>query len=153
MNPTELRDIRGLDAVSWYPLPLGWWLVIFGSLLIISLFIIYLRSRRKQKQSNLWRKTAKLEWQAINKPTLTGYEKANRIASLLRWIAMQQHGREACASLTGDEWLIWLQQHDPKQFDWQQQGEILIKLPYMPPETEIDSVQLRQLHQAVYGWI
>jgi hypothetical protein len=152
MNP-ELRDIHGLDAVSWYPLPLGWWLVILGVLFIITLSVILWFSRHKRKKTNLWRKTAKLEWQSINKPTLTAHEKAHRIASLLRWIAMQQYGREACASLSGDAWLNWLQQHDPKQFDWQQQGQILIKLPYMPPKTEIDTVQLRKLHQAIYAWI
>ncbi|WP_353570108.1 DUF4381 domain-containing protein [Candidatus Albibeggiatoa sp. nov. BB20] len=152
MNP-ELRDIHGLDTISWYPLPLGWWLVILAALLAIVLLSRFWFSRKKRKKANLWRKTAKLEWQAINKPTLSSYEQANRIASLLRWIAMQQYGREACASLNGDDWLDWLQNHDPKQFDWQQRGHVLVKLPYMPPETEIDSVQLRQLHQAIYAWI
>lgn len=152
MNP-ELRDIRGLDSIPWYPLPIGWWLVILGSLISLGLAVWLWRTYRHHKQQSQWRKVAKLEWQAINKPTLTSHERANRIDSLLRWIAIQQYGREACASLTGEAWLQWLQAHDPKQFDWQQQGQLLIKLPYMPPETEIDNGQLRQLHQAVYGWL
>ncbi len=149
----ELHDIRGLDSISWYPLPLGWWLVILTILLMVILIKLLWFTLRNKKKSHQWRKTAKLEWQAINKPTLTAYERVNRIDSLLRWIAIQQYGREACAGLSGGAWLAWLQAHDPKQFNWQQQGKILIKFPYMPPDTEIDNMQLRQLHQAVYAWI
>lgn len=149
----NLRDIHGLDTVPWYPLALGWWLVILASLLLISLLIILWFYRSKKQKTNQWRKTAKLEWQAINKPTLTVYERASRIDSLLRWIAIQQYGRETCASLSGKTWLTWLQHHDPKKFAWQQHGQILVKLPYMPPDTDIDEAQLRQLHQAVYAWI
>lgn len=150
---SELRDIHGLDSIPWYPLPIGWWLVILGSLLLLGTLIWLWRSYRQRYKQQRWRKTAKLEWQALNKPTLTPHQQASRMDSLLRWIAIQQYGREACASLTGAAWLHWLQTHDPKQFDWQQQGQLLIKLPYMSPETEIDNTQLRQLHQAIYAWI
>lgn len=49
--PGQLRDIRGLDAVSWWPPAPGWWI---GALLLlltlIGLFLLirhFIRYRRK----------------------------------------------------------------------------------------------------------
>lgn len=150
---TELRDIHGLDAIPWYPLAWGWW-VLLAAIIILGLIIFwYWRYLNSYKPKNAWRKIAMTEWQNLNAPTISDYERASKLAHLLRWVAIHNYGRETCAGLAGEAWLAWLTEHDPQQFAWQQHGKILIQLPYMPPDSQIEPQNLINLQRAAYYFI
>lgn len=157
MNPLEqLHDIHGLMPVSWLPLAPGWWVIIgiFLLLLIFLLgFLIYRRRVTQKKSSPDWRESALTEWTRLTTESLTPRERLNYLAILLRRIGMQRYGRQTCAGLSGELWLTWLTAYDPQGFDWQQNGQLLIQIPYMPPDTVITEEQLHDLYQAVHAWI
>ncbi|HEC84115.1 MAG TPA: DUF4381 domain-containing protein [Thioploca sp.] len=155
MNPTEqLHDIRGLDAISWWPPAPGWW-VLLGLIvltLIVSLLIYRHRSQQK-KRRNDWRIVARKEWLALRPLHAPPREQMTFLSVLLRRVAVQRHGRDACAGLSGEHWLTWLTKHDPQSFDWTQSGRILIELPYTPPDAPIDDSQVDKVYRAIRAWI
>ena len=54
---SQLRDIRGLDAISWWPLAPGWWGVAALVPALIAGLYLYRRQRLKKAAS----------WQAVRK--------------------------------------------------------------------------------------
>jgi hypothetical protein len=77
------------------------------------------------------------------------------LAVLLRRVAIQRYGREACAGLSGKAWLLWLTQHDPVHFNWADSGlgELLLRSAYMPPDICLDEQQIQQMANAIRAWI
>ncbi|MFK5971252.1 MAG: DUF4381 domain-containing protein [Candidatus Marithrix sp.] len=146
----NLRDIRGLDTISWWPLAYGWWLLI-GLIILLVIAIIYRIKRKKPGQN--WRKVAREEWLNLRPLNSPAREQLTFLSILLRRIAVQQHGRDACAGLSGEKWLVWLTKHDPQGFDWTESGKILIEAPYMPPDTVIEDRQLDLIYRAIRTWI
>lgn len=150
---SELYDIEGLDAISWWPLAFGWWLVIAIPLIGIFLFFIYYYKRRIFKQS--W------QYSILNQLTVMqhGLRKDNTQASvielseLIRRIAMHQYSRAECAGLEGKVWLEWLKQHDPNQFDWAAKGKWLIEAPYAPNYKSIPKEDVLNFIKAIRAWV
>lgn len=77
----------------------------------------------------------------------------NELSECLRQIAINQYPRESCASISGKQWLIWLSEHDPKHFNWQQHGNLLLMGPYAPNNINCSSAELGQLIQAAKRWL
>lgn len=160
MNPQGLQDIHSFDVnqVSWWPLAPGWWLLL---ILMIGLLILgiwgwhrwYQYQQIRKSQPPRWQSLAWKEWRAIQMADLSAKERLQQLARLLRWVAIQQYGREDCASLTGDDWLQWLTDHDPQKFNWLKQGNLLVTGLYAPPSHGIDEKLLNSLETAIYAWI
>jgi len=138
---SQLRDIRGLDPVSWWPPALGWWLVAAAILLLLYLTWRYRASLRLRippipvLRIGNWRWDAGRQLRDLRQRAASQDPKqtAVELSELLRRIAMARLGREACAGLVGDGWLAWLAEWDPKGFDWRTQGRLLLDAPYAPP--------------------
>lgn len=149
----KLHDIEGLDAVSWWPLAIGWWMIIgIGCLLIffIYLFIASKMTFRRSWKYDSFQKLKKLESQ------LSDVSARHIIISLseyLRRIALQRFPRKECAGLVGDNWLKWLSEHDPDHFDWTKKGSVLIEAPYAPENKQFSSEQVKELIQATKKWV
>jgi len=156
MKPTDqLRDIQGLDTIPWWPLAPGWWLLIGIILLFIMVGIILLkrRCRMVKRRGQDWRVIAKQEWLSLHPSQGSPREQLTFLSILLRRVAIQRHGRETCAGLSGENWLTWLTENDPQGFDWEKNGRIIVELPYCPPETTINEQEVAILYQAVQAWI
>ncbi len=149
----ELRDIRGLREISWFPLAPGWWLVSAGIILLLILLVVIIYYRRRPAKSPEWQTLAMREWSILQQVSLPRRQHVTQLAELLRRIAIQRYGRESCAGLIGQQWLAWLSHHDPQQFDWQTTGKLLIEIPYLPEDQEIEPHQFKQLLIAVQHWI
>ncbi len=158
MNPdmlVRLRDIRGLDEVSWWPLASGWWLVALLTVVLLFALAMWLRNLRRYPagswRRHAWRQLRDLRQQARRMPA---QQLAGELSELLRRIAIARLGRAHAAGLSGEHWLAWLQEHDPAGFDWAQRGRPLLTLPYAPPESGQDStVQLLPLIDAAFAWV
>ena len=155
MNPQldELHDIEGLDLISSWPLAIGWWIVIFVAILTLSLtiyFVIrYLTFKRSWKNDAL-KKLAYLEKELSD---LTARETAIFLSEYLRRIALRRFSRKECAGLKGKAWLTWLMNKDPKRFDWEKKGELLIEIPYAPMKSCLSTDQIKDLIQATREWV
>lgn len=149
----DLIDIQGLDQITWWPLALGWW-VVLGVLLVATVLGIYWLLG-KFKYSRSWQ--AKAYRRLAKMHTQIGQLEAKAILQNLslemRKIAMLTTERETCAGLIGEQWLRWLQEHDPAGFDWQQNGNLLTEAQYMPATADADIAQISDLITAAQGWV
>ncbi|MET0045817.1 MAG: DUF4381 domain-containing protein [Candidatus Thiodiazotropha sp. 6PLUC3] len=87
MDP--LRDIRGIDSVSWWPLAPGWWLVLAVVLLLL-LVIGWLINRRRLYPLGRWQQDARRRLISLKKRIKREPVKpiASDLSELLRRIAI-----------------------------------------------------------------
>ncbi len=152
MDP--LRDIHGIDPASWWPPAPGWWLILLG-IVLFALLVWWLLRLRRLYPLGRWQKDARrrllhLKRQLQQSPTK---EIAGELSELLRRIAIARCGRSRTAALSGQAWLAWLQNNDRSGFDWQENGQLLVALPYAPPDREADRDALRELIDAAIRWV
>ncbi|MET0066104.1 MAG: DUF4381 domain-containing protein [Candidatus Thiodiazotropha sp.] len=152
MDP--LRDIRGIDTVSWWPLAPGWWLLI-AVLLLIFLVAWWLLRRRRLYPLGQWQQDARQRLLALRRRVKREPAKliAGELSELLRRIAIARCGREQTAALTDEAWLDWLQTNDSSGFAWRQKGRLLLELPYAPPDRSADRDTLTELIDAAIHWV
>ncbi len=157
MNPdllTRMRDIHELDPVSWWPPAVGWWLSGIAALLVLTGMVWLLRNLRAYPPGT-WHRDARNQLLALKKlsRTMSPEQSLHELSELLRRIAVTRLGREQAAGLSGEQWLLWLEQNDPRHFAWRQQAQILITAPYAPPgQFQVDQQQVNTLIQAALGW-
>lgn len=153
MSP-QLHDIEGLDSISWWPLAIGWWVVIAVGILMmgaIAFLAIYKLAFKRSWKNDTFQKLAILE---KNLSDATTRETAVTLSEYLRRIALKRFPRQECAGLVGEAWLEWLARNDPKSFDWEKRGTLLIEAPYAPSKSNRLSVdQIKDLIQAVREWV
>ena len=153
----RLHDIHELDAVGIWPLATGWWLMLAGMVLLV-LLVIGLRRWRPDWQRYLprygWSRDAARELTALRDQVGHGEVKvlASRLSELLRRIAIARCGRDLCAGLHGEPWLVWLADHDPDGFDWCARGRLLLDLPYAPPGEFGNQPEMQVLIDAALAW-
>ncbi len=125
----QLRDIKGLNQISIWPLAYGWWIII-GLLLLIGMggFLV---SLKKKKYKNSWKFKANEKLQILmskkNQPSII-----SDLFELLKEISLLKFGRSKCANLTGEEWLKWLSKNDKSGFNWTDNAINLVKMQYRP---------------------
>lgn len=157
----QLRDIHGIQGVSWWPPGLGWWLLtaaVSGAAFLIWRFRARLRLVVPPVPFitvGSWRWDAARRLRDLRKraDTQDNKQTAGELSELLRRIAMARLGRDACAGLTGEDWLAWLADHDPKGFDWARRGRVLLAAPYAPPADAERARELSALIDAAYDWL
>jgi hypothetical protein len=152
--PVQLRDIHGLDPISWWPPAMGVWVGLLLGILLLLLLAVIVRYLILYPPGS-WRSAARAAVRALQRKRhqLTPKETASRLSELLRRIAMARFGREGLASLTGREWLERLQLSDSSGFPWEEKGEILITLPYAPDDQQVKPGQIDELIEATLDLI
>ena len=154
MNPLEqLHDIEGLDAISLWPLAIGWWLAIAAGVVLTSAiigFILYKLAFKRSWKHDTLKKLALLE---NNFSDASARQTVILLSEYLRRIALRRYSRKECAGLTGKTWLAWLSKHDNKGFDWEMKGSLLLDVPYAPINCKLPSGQIKELIQAVRNWV
>lgn len=158
-NPLlELRDIHLPGEPSMWPLAIGWWIVIalLIALLVLTYFAIKkIRQSRKFKkyQVEVLQQFTVLEDALKNKPTNQTVAKIN---TLLRQIAINTYPREDTASLTGTDWLRFLDESGNTSNFMQGEGKVLIEAPYQNSvltKTSLKSLKVDEFLTVVKGWI
>ena len=149
---SQLRDIRGLDHVSFWPLAPGWW-ALLGVLTALAVFaLIWLRRRRND--GTRWQSEALELVKSLRIAQDAGIkQQSTALSGLLRSVAIKRFGRGECAGLEGRSWLKWLSKNDPAGFSWDKKGLVLIEAPYLPDDTAPPSQNLSELLDAAEKWI
>ena len=104
---SKLRDIHLPEQVNAWPPAIGWWWMLAGILLLV-LIIIALLYRRKQTRL---RRQALRQLNALRhsyQKTSHAQHHLRQIGLLLRRVALSRHEYSAIASLTGSDWLTFL---------------------------------------------
>jgi hypothetical protein len=144
-----MDDIRGVGPISIWPPGIGWW-VVLAVLIAITVFAV-----RQFIHARSWKGDALRTLKNIIAAADTDDARllAARFADILRRIAMARFSREQAAGLQGKEWLAWLRRNDPKGFDWEKYGKLLIDAPYNPHAKTISIAQIRALANAAKAWV
>lgn len=101
----QLRDIHLPETIDWWPPAMGWWiLIILIPLLLVLVFLLY-----KKLTQRTAIKTAKKILEKIKQDTTTSDEqKLAELSTLLRRTVISVFPRSDAASLTGQDWLEFL---------------------------------------------
>ena len=151
MDPEQIpiRDLHLPEAIGWWPLAPGWWVVI--ALIVTGLGLLFrhllrLRARGAARRHALRR---------LNELTADFEQHHNAVAfsshlsELLRRTMLAYAPRHDIAGLTGDEWLAWLDRDlDQPRFQGEA-GRKLLELPYRAPGDDISGLDLVDVVAAV----
>ena len=145
-----LRDIHLPEPVSWWPLAPGWWLLMLLIIMVIALVVFFIRKKKARQTSAIF--LARSELHRIRTEYSTNRDKtslAKELSELLRRVSISIYPRSDTASLTGEAWLGFLDQHNDENLFSKGSGRILIDAPYQS-NPEYDSEKLIEL---VTVWI
>ena len=137
MDPAQI-PLRGLhlpDAVGWWPLAPGWWVLIGLAVVATTLLIRSLLRRRKRaaarRHGMVLLTRARKEFEDHRDPVRL----ATDVSELLRRTMLAYAPRAEVAGLTGDAWLAWLDRDLPVSHFREGAGRKLLDLPYRNPES------------------
>ncbi len=145
MQPTQLplKDIHLPDSIGWWPPAIGWWLLAI-SVPIVLVFLYWLYKHLTRKTAF---KTAKKTLAMIKHYGAEENDKKLReLSILIRRVAISTSPRAHAASLTGREWLAFLDQSVTGSPFSQGCGQLLAEAAYRKnTPTELEIIQLISL--------
>lgn len=148
-NALPLRDLHLPEAIGWWPLAPGWWIVI--AIVVVALgyaaWRMYKRWRFHAPRRYALRQLARFEAEYLEhrNPVTLG----KQLSELLRRGMLAYAPREEVAGLTGDEWLAWLDEGMPLPYFHTEGGKSLLNLPYRDPQGDFSDVDIGALVAAV----
>ena len=133
MNPEELllRDIHLPDPVSWWPPAIGWWLLV-GAVLLTTVAIFWWwrwRQRRRCAPATI----ARLELVRLRANWLEHGDArrlVNDLSAWLRRVVMSMSSRQQAASLTGNDWVAFLDKLAGEPVFGATSGDLILEAPY-----------------------
>jgi len=153
LDLSQLRDIHMPDPISWWPPAPGWWILL--GIVLLSGAGMWLA--RRYRQRNGWRRDALAQLSALHRQLQTKEFQPQHIVSelsvLLRRVAVSRFPREEAASISGDEWLAFLERQCRKGTSFQTEvGRLLIAAPYAHAAT-ISSEEVKYLLELCRDWV
>lgn len=144
----QLRDIHLPDAVGWWPLAPGWYVLaitIIIVFLLLGFFLTrhYVRGRARRQALRLLS-----SFQQQYEKEANSQSGAARISELLKRVALIYFPREQVAGLQGDPWITFLDS-TAKGVDFKSMRVELLEVPYQPT-TKCD---LHRLFNMARTWI
>ena len=151
MDPEQipLRDLHLPEAIAWWPLAPGWWVVIALIALGVGLLFrqfLRIRARGAARRHGLRRLN---ELTADFEQHHDAVAFSSHLSELLRRTMLAYAPRQDVAGLTGDEWLAWLDRDlDQPRFQGEA-GRKLLELPYRAPGDDVSGLDLVDVVAAV----
>ena len=137
MDPQQLQlhDIHLPSDPNAWPFAIGWWVLMALSLLLLVILFIKVRKylNIKKHKRMLRKEYAKLEAKLSQAPNKNLIAETN---ILLRRLALAYYPDKNIASLTGSDWLSFLDSSGKTQDFSRGAGRILIDAPYRSGELE-----------------
>lgn len=138
MNPQQslqLHDIHLPGDPNIWPLAIGWWILMAFALILLIYLLLKVRKHLyiKKHKKMLREEYAILEKKLKESPNKNGIAEAN---ILLRRLALAYYPDTNIASLTGSDWLSFLDTTGKTQDFSRGAGRILIDAPYRAGDLE-----------------
>jgi hypothetical protein len=148
-NTLPLRDLHLPEAIGWWPLAPGWWLLI--GIAAAALGYVAWRWYRawmfNAPRRFALRELARYEAEYVEhrNPVTLG----KQLSELLRRSMLAYAPREAVGGLTGEAWLAWLDDNMPVPYFHTEGGKSLLSLPYRNPDDDFSDIDVGALLAAV----
>lgn len=144
----KLRDLKLPDPISWWPLALGFELLIVLALALIGGGIFY--GRRVYSRGKARREALRLlsNYETQYQQGASSQEISACLSELLRRVALLYYPREIVAGLQGEAWLAFLNQTGAG-IDFNAVKNALVVHPYQANQT----VDLMPLFSCAKRWI
>ena len=144
MDPEQipLRDLHLPEAIGWWPLAPGWWVVI--GLVIIALGFL-LRHYQKVRARGAARRHALRQLDVLTAEFEQHRDAVTfsaHLSELLRRTMLAYAPRQDIAGLTGDKWLEWLDRDFDQPKFRTETGRKLLELPYRRSDDDIAAMDL-----------
>lgn len=151
MDPEQLplRELHLPEAIGWWPLAPGWWVLIALAMLGLG-YLLYqalLKWRWNAARRMALRELARV--QGEYESGLDAVTLATELSELLRRTMLAYARRDEVAGLTGKRWLQWLDRGLDNQPFSNGSGQILESLPYQNRDRIDDDVDVDGLIRAV----
>jgi hypothetical protein len=149
MNPDptsldRLHDVIVPPPVPWWPPAPGW--LVIGFLLVLVLVCWFIRGVRHW-QSNCYRREALKLLEGAHDPV-------GELPTLIKRVALSVYPRGRVASLTGEQWLTFLDQTGRTDAFTKGSGRWIARLAYEPQLiASLANAERRGLIAAVRDWI
>lgn len=143
-NSLSLRDIHLPEPISWWPPAPGWWLLLAVLLIVAISLMLWWRSwhnKRVLRQLQQQMEQLKQSHQDTHDAAAT----IKQLSVLLRRACISYFPRQNIASLTGEQWLAFLDDASGQAFNTDT-GRLLINAPYQA-NAQIENSQLDALLQ------
>ena len=149
----QLKDIHLPEPISWWPLAPGWYVLLAFIICVTLGIVLYITKRQRhalpKKHALKLLNTYKNQYQQNSNAPLI----SSQIAELLKRVALVYYPRAQVASMTGDDWLAFLN-HTAKGVDFKSVQELLLDLPFKKAELHAkDSLDLTPLIHNAELWI
>jgi len=149
-----LKDIHLEGSPSFWPPAVGWWILL--TLLIVATVALFIAIRSKLRhKAKLRRQREKLlsklktyEEKLIKNPTSEAIADIN---TLLRQLAINYYPRSSTSSLTGLDWLNFLDKSGNTTGFTKGAGRVLIDAPYQSGKPK--NLNLDEFNQLVRDWV
>lgn len=151
VEPLPLRDIHLPEAIGWWPPAPGWWLLLLFAAVMISGILIYKRIRKR----SLLKRTVLAELDTIRRQYQQDHVQAELVqalSALMRRASISFYQRNDTASLTGTQWLQYLDKTAERKDFEHGQGAILATAPYLPANSRIE-VNFDELLSLCEDWL
>jgi hypothetical protein len=151
-NPLDnLRDIHLPQDVSWWPLAIGWWILIAMLLIAITYLTYYLIKRYRLSLTKRQAMQLLNDYQAAHQTHQDNKRLLSDYSSLIRRIVMSYYPREQLASVTGDAWLKQLNSLTDEAYFTDDIADCLISGPYQ--RQPIDAQQVAKVATQIERWL
>lgn len=127
----NLHDIHLPPAIGWWPIAIGWYILV--GCIIIASGLIFIACKNYDKR-NKGKRIALATLNSYQQEYLKNQDSqlgAARISELLKQVALIYYPRHQVAGLEGQDWINFLQETIKKE-DVQQIQYLLLKTPYQP---------------------
>ncbi|MGD2119930.1 MAG: DUF4381 domain-containing protein [Chromatiales bacterium] len=147
----QLRDIHLPTTPGWWPPAPGWWLVTLVSLILL---LLLLRSLWRLYHRWHWRRRVLRHFRQLSNhgAQLDNIEYVTAITRLLRQLAITCYPQSQVASLSGQQWLKFLEQQSHGLVFTQGIAQLLVELPYRQSSTPLTDRDRQQLLQLAQSW-
>ena len=151
-NPLDnLRDIHLPEPVSAWPPAPGWWILAILVLALTVWIVLKIRENYNQKQLLRVSLSSAAQLELVYQKHKDPQRLVREYSSLLRRIALARFPRHKVASLTGSDWLKFLDESAKVNLFDSEAGKLLLFAPYQKPTDTIE--QLDHLTATVHSWI
>ncbi|OHX67074.1 DUF4381 domain-containing protein [Flammeovirga pacifica] len=142
----QVLDFIPPEKVDMTPQGIGWWII--GGILLVGILVLLIRFYITFLK-NTYRRTASHQIDEMLAKEETNNQKVYFINQILKRVALTTYSRNEVASLQGNDWVKFLNNHSKTQFT-PQDTELIINAPYMKHE-QINNVE--SLAETAKKWI